>query len=554
MLTNLRVKNFALIEELSINLGENLIVFSGETGSGKSILMNAISFLIGEKIDKAFVRFGADYALVEGIFSVDEKVKSVCDELGIECCDELLISRKIKADGKSETRVNGSIITVAMLKKLTRALVDIYGQHQHQTLLNEQSHIDFIDSIKRPEGLDAYQDILSQIDEINKKLCEFGGDEGKRQREIDILEFELKELNDASLSINEEEELLEKQKRFKNTQKVCEAITGATSILEGDDNFSILSGLKTSAKSLLSATLEEKEIENAYSRLESVQIELEDIKESLMSIMESYSFSEEECEMVEDRLAILKNIKRKYGGSIESAITYMDEASKKLEFLQNSDFECQKLEKQKEELTEKARLLANQISKARHENAKIFEQNMKDELSQLGMKNAQILVDFVSLNSFTKNGTDGVRFLFSANKGEPLKPLTSVISGGEMSRFMLAFKAVMGNNNGTGTMIFDEIDNGIGGEVGFFVGAKLKKIAKNSQVIVVTHLASIGVMADEHFKVFKTSSNERTVSNIVKLGENEKLLEIARLAGGISEKFAYSYAQELKQKATQICA
>ena len=441
-----------------------------------------------------------------------------------------------------------------MLKKLTSALVDIYGQHQHQTLLNEQSHIDFIDSIKRPEGLDAYQDILSQIEEINKKLCEFGGDEGKRQREIDILEFELKELNDASLSINEEEELLEKQKRFKNTQKVCEAITGATSILEGDDNFSILSGLKTSAKNLLSATLEEKEIENAYSRLESVQIELEDIKESLMSIMESYSFSEEECEMVEDRLAILKNIKRKYGGSIESAITYMDEASKKLEFLQNSDFECQKLEKQKEELTEKAMLLANQISKTRHENAKIFEQNIKDELSQLGMKNAQILVDFVSLNSFTKNGTDGVRFLFSANKGEPLKPLTSVISGGEMSRFMLAFKAVMGNNNGTGTMIFDEIDNGIGGEVGFFVGAKLKKIAKNSQVIVVTHLASIGVMADEHFKVFKTSSNERTVSNIVKLGENEKLLEIARLAGGISEKFAYSYAQELKQKAMQICA
>ncbi len=550
MLTKIRVQNFALIDDLTLDLEKNLVVFSGETGSGKSILINAISFLIGEKVDKSFVRFGANFAQVEGMFVCNEQTKKVCDELGIECQDEILISRKIKLDGKSENRVNGAIITNSMLKRLTSTMVDIYGQHEHQCLLNENSHIDFVDAIKKPTKLEELSVVLGKFGEINKKLNEFGGDEGKRQREIDILDFEIKELNDAELKEGEEETLLEKQRKFQSVQKVCDSISASLSSLDGGEEFSVLSALSFATKSLNNAC-DDNEIEQQHQRLLNLQIELEDVKESLCSIMESYNFSESECEEVEARLSVLKNIKRKYGGTIDEAMKYLQEAQKKLEFLQNSDYECQKLEEEKHVLLKEANELCDNITTQRKENAKILEESIQRELAYLGMKNAKLSVCFEKSGNITKNGNDVVKFMFSANKGEPLKPLTSVISGGEMSRFMLAFKVVMGNKNGASTMLFDEIDNGIGGEVGFFVGTKLSEIAKNSQVIVVTHLASIGAMADQHFKVFK-ECGQRTSTKVVELDSDQKLAEIARLAGGISEGFAYTYAKELKQKAQQL--
>ena len=553
MLTKLRVQNFALIDDLTIELDKNLIVFSGETGSGKSILINAISFLIGEKIDKSFIRYGAQFAQVEGLFVIGKQTKDLCAEVGIETQEELLITRKIKLDGKSEIRVNGFLTTQAMLKRITATLVDIYGQHEHQCLLNEASHIGFVDAIKKPEKLDELNDSLAQLAEINKKLDELGGDEGKRQREMDIIEFELKELNDANLTEGEEEVLLEKQKKFFNVQKVCDAISAAMSALDGCDEFSVTSAISMASKSLNSAISDEEKLENEQSRLNAAQIELEDIKESLSSIAESYTFSEEECEEVESRLSVLKNIKRKYGGTIESAIKYKTDITQKLEFLQNSDYECQKLLEQKEKLLAYINNLCESITEQRKANAKVLEQSILKELAYLGMKNASLSVEFSKLDGFTKNGNDSVRFLFSANKGEPQKPLSSVISGGEMSRFMLAFKSVMGTKSGAGTMLFDEIDNGIGGEVGFFVGTKLSQIAKNAQVIVVTHLASIGAMADQHYKVYK-ESGERTSTKVVELLGDQKLAEIARLAGGVSEGFAFNYARELKQRAMALKA
>ena len=325
------------------------------------------------------------------------------------------------------------------------------------------------------------------------------------------------------------------------------------SALDGCDEFSVISAISMASKSLNSAIGDEEQLENEQSRLNAAQIELEDIKESLSSIAESYTFSEEECEEVESRLSVLKNIKRKYGGTIESAIKYKTDITQKLEFLQNSDYECQKLLEQKEKLLAYINNLCESITEQRKANAKVLEQSILKELAYLGMKNASLSVEFSKLDGFTRNGNDSVRFLFSANKGEPQKPLSSVISGGEMSRFMLAFKSVMGTKSGAGTMLFDEIDNGIGGEVGFFVGTKLSQIAKNAQVIVVTHLASIGAMADQHYKVYK-ESGERTSTKVVELLGDQKLAEIARLAGGVSEGFAFNYARELKQRAMALKA
>ena len=473
MLTKIRVQNFALIEDLSLDLDKNLVVFSGETGSGKSILINAISFLIGEKVDKSFVRSGCDFAQVEGMFSVTPKTKQICEAIGLLDCDEVLITRRMKADGKNEIRVNGSIVTNVMLKKLTSTMVDIYGQHEHQCLLNESSHIDFVDAIKRPQKLDELGGVIAKLNEVDKKLDELGGDEGKRQREIDILEFELKELEEAELKEGEEEELLIKQKKFFSVQKVCDAINASLGALDGSDEFSVVSALSFASKSLNTIINDEKEAEIQHQRLNNIQIEIEDIKESLSAIMESYNFSEGEFEEVEARLSVLKNIKRKYGGSIESAMEYQKDSQNKLEFLRNSDYECQKLMSQKQELLAQINALCDDVTTQRKENAKMLEQKIKNELSYLGMKNAELFVQIIKSENFTRNGNDIVKFMFSANKGEPLKPLSKVISGGEMSRFMLAFKAVMGNKNGSNTMLFDEIDNGIGGEVGFFVGTKL---------------------------------------------------------------------------------
>lgn len=551
MLTHLRVKNFALVDDLTLDLKKNLIIFSGETGSGKSILINAISFLVGEKADKSFIRHQSEFAEVQGIFVLNEKTRKICLELGIEDCDELIISRKIKLDGKSEIRVNGNLITLSMLKNITKSMIDIYGQHQHQCLLHEANHIEFVDSIKRPEELDELSVLFLKLSEIENKLSTFGGDEGKRQREMDILKFEIEELENADLKIGEDETLEERQKKFFNVQKITDLVGASLSALNGDDNFSVENVLAFASKTLNNTT-DDKELQNLQERINSIQIELSDIKQGLFDVLDSYNFSEQEFEEVESRLNLIKNLKRKYGGTIENCLNYLNESKQKLEFLQNSDIECQKLEQEKQAVILKINELCDAITQKRKQNALVLEQSISKELSYLGMRDAKLVVDFLENETFTKNGKDNVKFLFSANKGEPLKPLTSVISGGEMSRFMLAFKAIMGNKNGASIMLFDEIDNGIGGEVGFFVGTKLSEISKHAQVIVVTHLASIGAMADQHFKVFKSAINDRTKTDIKELKEDEKLCEIARLAGGINEAFAYNYAKELKQKAISV--
>jgi len=554
MITKLRIQNFALIEDLTLNLTNNLIVFSGETGSGKSIVMNAINFLIGDRADKNFIRNESDFMQVDGIFKTNKKANKICENFGIKTEDELLITRKISLDGKSEIRANGELITLLMLKQITEALVDVCGQHQNQTLLNPLNHITFLDEYNYPQKLGDLKEVIQNLKTIHQNLKKFGGDEASREREKDILNFELSELENAEIVEGEDEILQEKQKLFQHTQKLLEAISSANAFLSGDDNFSVDNCLYGAIKSLNSVINIDKNIENEYNRLNSVQIELSDIKQSLEDILNSYDFSEQEFLRVENRLSLLKNIKRKYGGSLKEALNYQTSLKEKLYFLENSEEEIKKLTEEKNDLTKKAYDLCGEITKHRKSVSKILEQKIEEELSTLGMKEAKFVVDFKEKQSFDEKGIDEISFMFSANKGEPLKPLTKVISGGEMSRFMLAFKTVLGDKNSTPTLLFDEIDSGIGGEAGYMVGLKLKSLAKNSQVIVVTHLASIGAMADKHLKVFKSVENGRTITNVVELSEQEKLAEIARLAGGFGGDFANDYAKKLKLKVSQLNA
>jgi len=557
MLTKLRVQNFALIEDVTLNFDNRLVVFSGETGSGKSILINAINFLIGDRADKTFLRYGTDWTQVDGVFKVDgrEDILAECNNLGIEADEDLIISRKLTIDGKSEIRVNGVLVNLTMLKKITYLLVDIYGQHQHQSLLDVEKHLSFVDAYNQPKELAELSQIIQKIKQIDDNLQMFGGDAGAREREKDILEFELKELSEAELQLGEDVELEKKRKKFSNVQKVAEGINGANEYLSGNEEGSSVNNCLYNANKLLhNITAMDSKINDLSSRLENAQIEIKDIRESLQQILEDYNFSESELEQVENRWEVLKNIKRKYGGSIELALEYQKKTEEKLDFLLNSDEQISKLTAEKDKFVKQGWELCFKIRKTRKQNAQEIEKRIVKELTQLGMPNAKLIVDFQENEQFSTLGADRVEFMFSANAGEPLKPLVKVISGGEMSRFMLAFKTVMSNIHSVPMMIFDEIDSGIGGEVGFAVACKMVEISKKAQVFVVTHLASIGAMADQHFQIEKQKINDRTVTQITELSDTQQLNEIARLAGGYNGEFAREYAQQLKNRANQLKA
>ncbi len=553
MLTKLNIKNFALIDNLTIDFKDGLVVFSGETGSGKSILINSLSFLIGERADKTFVRFGCPFALVEGVFDVDSKTKQVCEELGIDVDSSLIVSRKLSADGKSEIRANGNILTLSMLKKITTKLVDIYGQHQHQCLLDESSYINFVDAYDKPAELEELKCVTDNIAEINKKLSIFGGDEGFLARQKDILRFELDEIHAVNPSVEEDGMLLEKKRKFSNVQKIAEAISGAKNAFVGEE-FSTTNSICLGLKLLKSVANFDNELDSVCSRLESLKIEFDDINDTLATILESYELSAEEFEEMENRLDAFAKLKRKYGGDMESVVSYMHEAESKLAVLENSEQEIEKLTTEKQALLQKGEKLSEQISEKRKQNANLITKEIIKELSTLGMQDCCFEIEFEKMDNFNSNGFDSVKFLFSANKGQPLKPLSKVVSGGEMSRFMLAFKAVFGEKTGVATMIFDEIDSGIGGETGVAVGLKLLEIAKSSQVFVVTHLASVGAMADQHFQITKQVLNGQTFTSLSELNYEKQIDEIARLAGGLKGELATQYAKQLKMRAMQAKA
>lgn len=550
MLSKLHVINFALVEDVDLDFSNNLIVFSGETGAGKSILINAINFALGERSDKNFVRFNCPFAFTELVFeNVSNDVVLLCGDYGIEYEDKLIISRKIMADGKSEARINGVMVNISTLKAITSKLVDVYGQHQHQCLLDENLHLKFIDDYKKVEELDKLKVLLKEQKEIQKKLSSLGGDEGAILRSKDILEFELKELEEANLQIGEDLLLEDRKKIFDNIKKLADAANLSFQYLsENENSFSVSNCLYNAQKSVQSVCDIDNKFVNVAQRLSSAAIEIEDIKDSLNDILYSYDFSEEEYQQVESRLEIIKNIKRKYGGSTEQALLYKENIERKIEEISNSVELINELTQKEISLKEEMEQIAEEISAKRKIIAKDIEEKIESQLKDLSMKDAVLKIEFKRKGLIDESGFDDVVFMFSANHGEPLRLLSKVISGGEMSRFMLAFKKVFADKGKISTAIFDEIDSGIGGEVGVCIASKLAQISKTTQVIVVTHLASIGCIAGQHFFISKSQNKNRTNTVVKELNDNEKIEEIARLAGGYNGESAKQFALELKAR------
>ena len=556
MLCRLTIKNVALIECAEIEFGKGLNVLSGETGSGKSVILDSINFVLGAKADKSMIRHGEKECSVEAVFLPlkDNPVFQVLQELEIDPDEEIIIFRKYTPDGRSVIKVNGCSVNATMLRKITSNLVDVHGQSEHFYLLSEANQLALLDKAagqplaQAKEKLSA---LLAQNREIRHKLSSLGGDEASRGRRLDILKFQLDEIDNASLKEGEEEQLLAKRLFFNNIEKIMRCIGEAVQMM-GEEGGAV-DALNGAKRSLSEISALDKEYAALCDRVESLALEAEDVAESLRSVSEDLVYDENAANEAEERLDLIKSLKKKYGATTQKIFAYRDSIAEEYDLLSHCDEEFSKLSARLSENLSKVYQRCREITDLREKAAKEFCGRVEKELKTLNIKNAEFCAEFDPYTQedavhATSDGLDKMRFLFSANAGEPLKPLNKVISGGEMSRLMLAIKTKMSDINWISTYLFDEIDAGISGNTAKTVAEKFADIAKDKQILAVSHLAQISAMADHNYLISKSERDGKTLTEIRSLDEEGKRAELVRLLGGNEHSdAAKSLADELLQ-------
>ena len=557
MIESLHIQNIALIEDLTLNLEKGLNILSGETGAGKSIIIDSLNFVLGERADKTLIRNGAERAEVSAVFSsVSEDVEKSLEDLGIAPDDVLILKRAMTKD-RNECRINGAQVTLGMLKSIGEKLVDIHGQHEHQSLLKVSTHVHLLDAFGG-EKIEKSKKKLQKTYNSYKELCnEFEniGDAATRERKLDVLNYQITELKEAELQEGEEEKLLSDRKKFRNAEKILNAAKDANQLLNGGSDFSVVGAVNKAINLLNVAGAFDENLLKIAERLESAKIDVKDVADELESCLDDLSFDDYSLEKVEKRLEKVRQVVRKYGGTVEAANEFLKNAEEEYDFLINADARATKLEKEIEKTRSELLSDAEELSALRRKYAVSFEDEINKQLKELGMPSAKFNVSFdenagKAADDVTSNGFDKVEFLISANKGEPLKPLQKIISGGEMSRFMLALKNITARLDGIDTMVFDEIDTGISGYIAQVVAEKLYNISVSRQVIAVTHLPQLASMADNHYKIEKKETADKTITNVKKLDEEGELQEIARLIGGSTySEHAFAPAGEMKKHA-----
>ncbi len=556
MLCRLTIKNVALIECAEIEFGKGLNVLSGETGSGKSVILDSVNFVLGAKADKSMIRHGEKECSVEAVFLPlkDNPVFQVLQELEIDPDEEIIIFRKYTPDGRSVIKVNGCSVNATMLRKITSNLVDVHGQSEHFYLLSEANQLALLDKAagqplaQAKEKLSA---LLAQNREIRHKLSSLGGDEASRGRRLDILKFQLDEIDNASLKEGEEEQLLAKRLFFNNIEKIMRCIGEAVQMM-GEEGGAV-DALNGAKRSLSEISALDKEYAALCDRVESLALEAEDVAESLRSVSEDLVYDENAANEAEERLDLIKSLKKKYGATTQKIFAYRDSIAEEYDLLSHCDEEFSKLSARLSENLSKVYQRCREITDLREKAAKEFCGRVEKELKTLNIKNAEFCAEFDPYTQedavhATSDGLDKMRFLFSANAGEPLKPLNKVISGGEMSRLMLAIKTKMSDINWISTYLFDEIDAGISGNTAKTVAEKFADIAKDKQILAVSHLAQISAMADHNYLISKSERDGKTLTEIRSLDEEGKRAELVRLLGGNEHSdAAKSLADELLQ-------
>ena len=559
MLKKLRLQNIALIDQAEIEFDDGLNVLSGETGAGKSVILDSINFVLGAKADKTMIRYGTQECLVEAEFLSNDEANKILSEYDIESDESLIIKRKFTSDGKGYIKINGETVTSGMLRKVTAHLVDVHGQSEHYELCKESSQLEVVDKYAGTEILSIKEKLIpfiKEVKEIQTKLKEFGGSESERAIKLDVLKFQINEIESADIKEGEEDELLSLKEKIKNGEKIVNSLSGAKSALIDDgEGIDCVVNAQRFMYQISGLSEEYLDISN---RLDAVVEELNDIDSLIDDLSDDLDFDEKTADEVEERLDTYKILKKKYGNSYEKIQNFYYEAQKECEMLLNFEENTKALNAEKENLDDKIYGLYKELNSARQKAAKVFSGKVVAQLTTLGMKNARFDVSFKDLPSkedmtYNANGIDGVEFLFSANLGEPLKPMSKVISGGEMSRFMLGMKSVICDLQDISTFIFDEIDTGISGKIAQTVAEKFAQISLNKQIIAISHLPQICAMSDVSFLIYKHEKGEKTYTEVKKLNDDEKVYEILRLIGGSGEStYAKQHAEEMIKSANDF--
>ena len=550
MILQLHIKNIALIEDCTIEFGAKLNVLSGETGAGKSIIIDSLGFALGARADKGLIRHGATSASVEAVFDLTDSsvTKKKMVEMGFDEEDSLIFFRSM-TESRSDIRINGRPATLSMLKELGSTLVDILGQHENQSLLQVSSHIDLLDKY----GESAVSPLKTQVSalynqykDIERRLSTYGN-EAERARRIDVLKYQIDEIEAAELQEGEEEALLADRERFRNAEKIVESVGTAAYALKGDESVSIQSIVSSALTSLRQSTSYDHNLEELYNRLDSAFVELKDITDELDSYVESFDFDGATADRVERRVDLIRSMKRKYGASIGEILSNLEKYREEYSDLTEADDIIKDLSAQKELIYDRLLKVSSDLSKVRHNAAADLKREIEFELSQLGMNGSVFEVGFASGEEFlSENGFDRVEFLISPNPGEPVRSLSKIISGGEMSRFMLAMKVITSRLDGIQSLVFDEVDAGISGKIGEVVAEKLALVSSDRQVIAITHLPQVAAMSDTHFLIEKSVLNGVTRTSLLPLDELGVVGEVERLSAGAGE-YGALHAKELRK-------
>lgn len=539
MITTLHIKNIGIIDDIVIDLNKGLNVLTGETGAGKTLIVDSLGIIAGGRFSKDMIRRGQNMSFVELALYLPDNPNSIDGNI--------VVSREINTSGKNLCKINGRLVTVNELKNFMKNIIDIHGQYDNQTLMDTEFHTKYLDKFIGTgiaEIHKKYVELYTEYIELNKMLKNNYGDEIEKQRKLDLLQYQYKEIKAANLKNGEDEQLEEKRKIIMSSEKVAEALNIVSNNLEGN----IIDVINDSIRALEKI----EDVNSKYSEklveMKNIYYEVQEVARDISSMKEDIYFDERERNEIEERLDEIYSLKKKYGNTIEKILDYKEELEKEIDRIENLDEENRKTKEKIEKIVSTMEELCKQIEELRAKNSKILNEKINEELVQLEMKNARFNAKVIEDEEFSINGKSHVEFVITTNLGEEEKKLNKIASGGEMSRIMLAIKTVLSDIDEVPVLIFDEIDTGISGKAANSVGSKLKKIAKKHQVIIVTHLATIAAQGDYNYYIYKEVAANKTNTNVKLLNESETIREIARIASGEITEISLSHARELRNK------
>lgn len=548
MLEQLTVKNVAVIDKLDVSLRDGVTVLTGETGAGKSIIIDSINMISGSRANKELVRRGTDKAEVQAVFSMCDRVKKILDENEIDTEDScVIISRRLTADGKSTARINGTAVTLNFLREVADMLINIHGQHDNQALLNPEKHIDFVDAYAHSQAeLDEYKKVYEKRRQINKKLKELEGDESEKMRMMDLYSYQVNEIKSAQLVSGEEEELIARRDILANAERINIAAQEAyADLYEFPNGRSAYDMISTAVNAVSGIADLSPELNNAYESLVSAMYAVEEAARDVHEFGGSIEYDEAELNETEERLELIGKLKRKYGSTIEEILSYCEKAEKKLNSIVTCEEQAEELQKQLAVVNVQLAQAAKALSAVRHTAATKLEKEIENSLHELDMEKAVFSVAVVE-DEYNATGRDYVEFLIATNPGEDLKPLVKIASGGELSRVMLAIKSILAKSDDVGTLIFDEIDTGVSGSAAQRIADKLRVIGREKQVICISHLPQLASAADNHFRIVKDVDGEMAKTSLDELDYDGRVKELARIVGGGAA--GEDYAREMLKR------